>query len=46
MANVNTDLSAADRQMGRIWLELLTKATLCAATMGLIAGLAALFLGS
>ena len=36
-----------NRRMGNIWLELLKKATLYAAAMGLIAGLAvALFLRS
>ena len=32
--------------MVRIWIELLTKAALCAATIGLIAGIAAAFFGS
>lgn len=32
-----------NRKMGIIGIELLTKAALCAATIGLIAGMAALF---
>jgi len=33
-----------NKKMGIIGIELLTKAALCAATIGLIAGMAALFL--
>jgi hypothetical protein len=37
-ASINMNLN---RTMGKIWIELLTRAALCAASMALIAGMAA-----
>jgi hypothetical protein len=41
-----TKVEALDQRMGKIGAELLLKATLCAATMALIAGMIAAIIGS
>ena len=47
--SINNDIPTVvniNKRMGKVWIELLTKATLCAAAVALIAGMIALLFRS